>query len=128
MLTAATGFRDQSRSAIATISGKPSPDFDAHVAALSAEYDARLGYRFMEALRKHAQHRGVSVSGVRFNRRTDAAGRLLISVEPYVELEDLRASPKFKRSVLGELEGTAGSDGLAPWCRSSGSIWLECPP
>jgi hypothetical protein len=106
LLASARAFDNQSCGLISELSGNPSADLAAHKAAFSTAYDAALGYRVMESLRNHAQHQGVSVSGVAFRRRSLSATepRLAVTVRPYIAVEDLRRSPKFKRSVLCELE------------------------
>lgn len=76
-------------------------------ATLSAQYDARFGYRCMEALRNHVQHRGFPVHNIRFTSRwveRQDETLDLYAVSPYVEPARLREDGEFKKSVLEEME------------------------
>ncbi len=75
------------------------------------EYDRRLGYRCMEALRNHVQHSGLPVHEVKANRgwtSLDETGMLRFGLTPYVEARFLRENPKFNKKVLQEIEGLGG--------------------
>ncbi|MCY7279339.1 MAG: hypothetical protein LH610_00305, partial [Sphingomonas bacterium] len=80
-------------------------------------YDAELGYRFMEALRNHAQHRGSPLHGTSFNSRwveRDSEDTFLqYSVGASVNVDDLRADRKFKRSILKDFAEDERIDVLA---------------
>lgn len=72
----------------------------------AAEYESKLEYRFMEALRNHVQHRGLAVHEVGLPwRLTDPGGERLreyslriLSLKSRFELEG-----KFKKQVLNEI-------------------------
>lgn len=78
-------------------------------ALTKSQYDGRLGYRFMEALRNHAQHYGLPVHGATYERsrvdRTEETSLFRHAVATYVDLDELRANKKFKKSILAELTG-----------------------
>jgi hypothetical protein len=70
----------------------------------SAAYNSEFAYRFMEALRNYAQHRGSPLHGTTFSSRRverDETGfGLQYSIWASVDVEKLRSDPKFKRSIL----------------------------
>jgi len=67
-------------------------------------YDGNLGYRVMEALRNYAQHQNLPVHGGETKYRLDhVTGHTLYSFNPSLDLSEVAMSPKFKKSVLGEL-------------------------
>ncbi|MES3028584.1 MAG: hypothetical protein V4820_12105 [Pseudomonadota bacterium] len=107
-LSSAKAFDDQSRAAVSRISGKPSADFSWLNDAFSEEYDRALGYRVMCELRNHAQHAGLAVTGVSFGARSLALetndNRIGSFAQPFVHMDELRRSRKFKPKVLAELE------------------------
>lgn len=88
---------------------------------LTAEqYDARLGYRAMEALRNYAQHRGLPLHTLTLGGRwVDAEGgrRREHTTPLYVQIDSLRADGKFKESVLKELAVQGDKVPLKPLVR-----------
>lgn len=89
-------------------------------AAFSKEYDDRLGYRAMGALRNHALHFDAPVHLVTYpSRRVErqSGDVLAYNVNPCLQPEDLRRNPKFKRCVLKELEALGQSVDLKPLVR-----------
>jgi len=106
LLSSARAFDDQSCAAISALFGNGSAELAEHKAAFNRAYDASLGYRVMAGLRNHAQHQGLSVSGVSFGRRIAPGGdtRREIWVTPYIALDDLRQSPKVKAALVREVE------------------------
>jgi hypothetical protein len=109
----------------------------APVAALLAkEYDARLGYRAMEALRNFAQHRSVPVHIIEHPFGTDLSDttRKRVRVIPRVSVRKLAEDPKFKKGILAELQALGDScdlrvlirdyvDGLASVQRTLRAEW-----
>ncbi len=80
---------------------------------LSAEYDARLGFRVMECLRNHFQHQSLPIAGIRYRSSWDeqhTPSLLRFTVEIQLDLDELRASDSFKAPVLAELEGLGEED------------------
>jgi len=89
-------------------------------AAFSKEYDDRIGYRAMDALRNHALHFDAPVHLVNYpSKRVEkgSATALAFSVDPCLRTEDLRRNPKFKRTVLKELEARGQTVNLKPLVR-----------
>jgi hypothetical protein len=78
----------------------------ASVQKLSNElYDTHFEYRFMEALRNHAQHVGHAVHGVNYNTKwlpPKTQERMQFSVSPYVSRTSLASDAGFKSAVLAE--------------------------
>lgn len=78
---------------------------------ISAAYDASASYRFMEALRNYAQHRGLPLHGATFDSGWTGSfadddkdkGLLRHSSYATIDLAKIRADKKFKASVLTEL-------------------------
>lgn len=88
--------------------------------AFSEQYDSLMGYRVMEALRNHVQHFDLPVKLVSYpSRRVDRKSGygLAFAVNPCLRPKDLRRNPKFKRSILEELERVGKSVDLKPLVR-----------
>ncbi len=74
----------------------------------SREYDASFEYRLMEALRNHVQHHGMPISGASYPQSWEDRGgqpraAMRTSITPFLDVDQLRENPKFKPSVLAEL-------------------------
>lgn len=91
------------------------------VKRLTAEqYDQRLGYRAMEAMRNHVQHRGLATHSVSLEgRRVDTPGgsRSIEIVTLFLDIPTLQAD-EFKETVLKELAATGDKVPLKPLVRS----------
>lgn len=77
-------------------------------AITSREYDSRLGYRTMEALRNYVQHRGLPLHSVTLGGGwvdTPDGERRKEKTTLYLNVQTLSEDEKFKRSVLEELRG-----------------------
>lgn len=114
LLSATRAFQDHSQRLASSIGGSASKsDLAVVKASFSRAYDGAQGYRLMSALRNHAQHYGVSVSGVAHTRMAaDHDGRgseHYVTTTPYLLLSELRANGKFKAGILAEAEATAHS-------------------
>ena len=78
-------------------------------AVISEQYDTYREYRFMEALRNYAQHRGIPIHWLSHanNWTFDDDGKkelMQFSIELVAEASDLREDTKFNARVLSELE------------------------
>jgi hypothetical protein len=86
---------------------------DAFKIRLSAEYDRVLGYRVMEALRNHIQHKNIPTKGIAFPSHRDenesGAVSWSFSVLLKLDLEEL-AADKFKATVLQEIRNRPHED------------------
>ena len=84
--------------------GEPLVSFEGWFAQ---EYDARLGYRVMEALRNYVQHRGDAIHHASFGIYKEyIEDRMVIvrRIDTYLDPSELRKEKKFKASVLDELD------------------------
>ncbi len=74
--------------------------------APSVQYDTRLSYRLMEALRNYSQHAALPIHGVTvhaFRNMNVEPNTLNFSVWPIINLEQLAEDGDFKKSVLKEI-------------------------
>lgn len=78
-------------------------EIEAFKLATNREYDARFGYKFMEALRNYSQHGGQPLHGASYDSRREEAGMLQFSVATHVIVDKLRADKAFKQSVLANV-------------------------
>ena len=103
LLTTVRLYNDQVASHVAACTGDV--DTKEHVKnAQKQEYDENVYYRFMEALRNHAQHYGAPVHRVSLGSRWDEEQDFLIySLDLVSEKEKLELNKKFKKSILTEL-------------------------
>jgi len=84
--------------------GASAPDINA---LFSQEYDGRLGYRAVKALRNFVQHRGFPVHAVTYHSERiehPAGNKLRFAVSPFLHPNELREDGGFKKAVLKELE------------------------
>jgi hypothetical protein len=95
-------------------------DTDSVRAITSPEYNARLGYRVMEALRNHVQHRGLPLHSISFGGGwidTQKGRRREEKTTLYLNVDILANDKKFKREVLEELKGADHKLPLKPLVR-----------
>jgi hypothetical protein len=79
---------------------------DQVVKLFSEEYDKNLEYRFMEALRNHAQHRGLPVHSTPFRSFRDDSGeesKFIYSMDVASQKTYLEKEGRFKKKVLEEI-------------------------
>lgn len=89
-------------------------------ASKSREFDARLGYRVMDALRNYMQHRSLPVHVLSYQSawRDLPAGRMREhTVAPETEPQTIREDGKFKPATLAELEGLGARVDMTPLAR-----------
>ncbi len=104
LLTAAKGYIDQVKQDFAALPLAPA-FIDSVEQLLSAEYDASIEYRFMEALRNHTQHRASPVtrfSGSAILEDHEANG-WVESITIWALKAELFENKKFKRKFLDDL-------------------------
>lgn len=73
---------------------------------LAREYDRSLGFRVMEAIRNHVQHRSIPVETLTYHAQLDEGERgslFLFSVSVDLNMKALREDGEFKKAVLEEL-------------------------
>lgn len=117
-LSSWTLYIHQTRHALSTAFGGDSSCFTLFSDRCSSEYDDRLGYRFVEALRNHTQHRALPTHAIRIGGSSDGAlgsgsevtHRVVFSIRPANFAQD----GGFKQTVLTELMANADKSGLVP--------------
>jgi hypothetical protein len=122
LLSTARLYLDSTRNTVGTMYGKNSSHFASVSAATSEQYDSRLGYRVMEALRNHIQHCGLAIAFISFDGewpRNDSDERafrrrtLMMRVDPLRLEED----DTFKPSVIAEMKANSAACDLKPLVR-----------
>jgi hypothetical protein len=96
---------------------------DVFARARSAAYDGHFEYRFMEALRNYAQHRGVPLHGAIYDtswieQDGEPKGLARHSVTAAIHLEQIKDDPKFKRQVLADIGDNLGKLDVATTTRA----------
>lgn len=118
LLTTARTYLDSTPKLVARIDG----GIRDPRAAYSHEYDARLGYRVLEAMRNLAQHHGFPIHGVSLGgrwleRTATTTETIMYYCAPYVLLRELEKDPKFKPKVLAELKVAGDKIDVRPLAR-----------
>jgi hypothetical protein len=106
LLSAARLYVDQSVHHLSNIYECNSPKVKQFCDEKSTQYDRLLGYRTMEALRNHVQHRGFPIHSISFPSRWvegDSKSELSFTSIPQISLAVLEEDRKFKKAVLKEL-------------------------
>jgi hypothetical protein len=103
LLTAAKMYLDQVPQLLREVTGQEG-SLDVARKEASRQYDLAFGYRLMEALRNHAQHRGLPVHQISpgWSRMPD--GSIAHFVALAFEVAQLSEDPQFKKTTLSELE------------------------
>ncbi len=120
LLTACRLYVDHSCHHISNIFGKKSKQLSYVKGLFSAEYDNKIEYRAMEAIRNYVQHRGFPVHSYSFlsKRVEDKNGdKIQFSNTPYINLAEIEDDKKIKRSVVGELKQIGDKIDLKPFVR-----------
>jgi hypothetical protein len=110
LLSSARGFIDQTKHHLASLPGSTKADQDKVDGLFRAQYDSKLGYRASEALRNYAQHCGLPSPSFQYPMQwtEEAVKRLAVGFCPYLSTEELRSDPKFKTTLIEELESAMG--------------------
>ena len=121
-LTACRLYLDQVGHNLSSIYGSSSRAHEQMKSKCSAEYDGRLGYRVMEALRNYVQHRGMpvhglSLTGTWIDETPQVRKHLQQSVVPELSTERLAEDSRMKPSVLAELQSIGSEHDIKPLLR-----------
>jgi hypothetical protein len=119
-MSSARLYLDQVDHDLSQLFGSQSGVRDLFNVSRSHEYDARLGYRALEALRNYAQHRDIPVHGLSFgSKRKEEGGQGFVehTIRVTLKLDRLREEGGFKETVLAELEATGTEADLKPLVR-----------
>ena len=106
LLTAARLYLDQVDHDLASTFGDESPAVQAVRTARNNEYDRRLSYRTMEAIRNYLQHRSFPIHHLSFGmERDEAKGQVFAAhtICPSISLAEIRRDGRLKTAVLEEL-------------------------
>ncbi len=113
LLSASETYLDQNVHHVENIYGKNSENFNLIKAETSSQYDKRLGYRTMEAMRNYVKHRGLPIHSISFPHQkvnSDDDFRLSFRVIPQISILALEEDGNFKKNVLNELKETHKKD------------------
>ena len=120
LLSACRGYLDQACHHISNMYGEISPIATEFEKSKHEQYDIRLGYRLMEALRNYVQHRGSPLYAVTRDARwieSDDGKGLRFSTRALIRISDLSEDPKFKKSILDEFKPLGNDLDLKPFVR-----------
>ena len=122
-LSSARLYIDQVQHHFSILFGKGSAEAERLMACASVQYDTRLGYRVMEALRNYSQHRGWPVHSVnrlisRIEESDKTREHLRHTASLHLNVERLRNDGGFKAAVLDELEAAKPTPDLKLLARS----------
>lgn len=127
LLSACRLYLDQSTHHLHNIYGNDSTILEELEHEKSNQYDTRLGYRAMEALRNYVQHRGFPIHSITFasqviDRELKTRNKVLYTLTPFISPADLAEDSKFKRAVLEELKAIGDKIDIKPLVRD----YMEC--
>jgi hypothetical protein len=120
LLSACRLYLDQSIHHLSCIYGKGAEKLNNVRKKISKEYDSKLGYRVMEAMRNYVQHRGFPVHKWTFHtKRVERKGKsqVLFTLAPFIDVQELRQDKKFKKEVVEELEKIGNEIDIKPFVR-----------
>jgi len=106
VLTVARLYLDHIKHDVAAMYGGTGEQLTRITRATNTQYDSRLGYRVMEALRNVLQHRSFPIKIMNWCKdREERADECFLRhrVTAHLRLTDLERNEKFKKSVLEEL-------------------------
>lgn len=88
---------------LSAIYTKNSKEFKSVIECKNKHYDNSFSYRLLEALRNHVQHAGLPFSYSAHSQWHNEFKYMVNISTPVLIVDDLRASSKFKKSVLKEI-------------------------
>ena len=115
-VTTARLYLDQVPHDFSKIYGKDSMHYKSFKQATNKEYTNVRGYRVMEALRNHVQHRSLPTHGISFPVNRDETSDPVstrFGVAPLINVAALEDDPEFKKPVLAELQAVSDSNNFA---------------
>jgi hypothetical protein len=117
LLTTCRLYLDQTPHSLNALYGDNSTQKESFISATNQEYDTKLGYRVLEALRNYVQHRGLPIQGLGHNlKRPDGIdGPAKRMMRLNLDVTKLKGDGKFKQSVISELEQLGEKVDLKPF-------------
>jgi hypothetical protein len=121
LLSAARLYVDQVKHDIGAIFGSESDVINKLKMDLSTQYDDSLGFRVMEALRNHIQHRSLPVYKMSYPAKVEEPGvpssKIRFGIVPSLDTARLEEDEDFKATVLEELKSVGSYVPLTPLVR-----------
>lgn len=115
LLSAGRMYLDQSAHHLKNMYGENSKIFKSREVERTQQFEQKLGYRVMEALRNYVQHRGFPIQSMTFsNKRVDKDEdfQLLRRVIPQINISALDEDKKFRKDTLGEMRSVGKKDAI----------------
>lgn len=107
LLTAARTYTNQAPKDVNHMCGRKSETARGVEPAFSREREKSLGFRAMEEIRDHMQHRALIVGRLSYpsaRLHDQANSRVRFGVEARLDVEEMRSDPRFDRAILAEIE------------------------
>lgn len=120
LLSAGRLYIDQTRHNISELFGPASDQLKALDQAFAEQYDAHLGYRVLEALRNHVQHRSLPVHTLTYKAVRDDRGEVTLVKHiciPSLSVSWIEEQGNFKGEILQELKRGSNLIDLRPLVR-----------
>ena len=119
LLSAGRLYLDHSMHHLSNIYGDKSESIETIKNYRSEEYDLKLGFRVMEAMRNYVQHRGFPIQRWSYNaKRIEKKDKFqLLFPTPFIIVEELRGDKKFEKSIINELEEIGKEIDIKPLVR-----------
>ncbi len=110
LLTTSRLYNDQLKQRVRAIIRNSDEEVDKVEALFTEKHNKHLEYRFMEQLRNHVQHFGFPVDRVTFSGWVEHMHQVNMELPSTIEFscekKRLQENPKFKKSVIKELDDT----------------------
>lgn len=116
VLASARSYIDQAKHDVASLRDD-SETQDAVNRHFAQQYDLRLGYRVMEAVRNYALHRSVPLQAISLKHHSLRGRGVVTAAVPVLHLSELRSDRDFKKVVLDELASKGEAHQVAPLLR-----------
>jgi hypothetical protein len=121
LLSAARLYVDQIKHDLGAIYGQDSAMVSRIKEELSKQYDASLGYRAMETIRNHIQHRSLVVHRMSYPSKLEnpkvPGGRVRFGIVPSLDTTELEEDSDLKGTVLNDLKDRGRYVPLTPLVR-----------
>lgn len=120
LLSACRLYIDHGMHHLSNIYGDKSEQFKSIKSFKSEEYDTKLGYRVMEAMRNYVQHRGFPIHKWTYNSKrieSNDTVQHLFSITPFIKPDELELDRKFKTAILDELKKIGNELDIKPLLR-----------
>ena len=117
LLSASKLYVDHISHHISYIYGKSSNQFIEVNKFFSEQYNGRLSYKVVDALRNYVQHRGFPIHKTSFSMAWENDGKLRYMITPYIIVSKLEDDEKFNKCVLKKLMEIGEDIDIRPFLR-----------